>query len=60
MVPFFKSPIAAGTTYGVGCAAKAYFESGMNLDEKSLNEIFNEGKDSAQKINWKNVIQNGW
>lgn len=48
-LPFLKVAIAPGITYGVGKAAKSYFESGMTLDDKELKARFNEGKREAKK-----------
>ena len=53
-LPFLKIPIAAGITYGVGKAAKAYFESDMTLDTDDLREKFIEGEKEAKNTNWKN------
>ena len=52
-LPFLKVPIAAGVTYGVGKAAKAYFESDMTMDEAELKEKFLEGEREAKKRDWK-------
>jgi uncharacterized protein (DUF697 family) len=52
-LPFLKIPIAAGITYGVGKAAKAYFESGMTLDMDDLKEKFIEGEKESKNTNWK-------
>ncbi|MDD3021750.1 MAG: DUF697 domain-containing protein [Alphaproteobacteria bacterium] len=52
-LPFLKIPIAAGITYGVGKAAKAYFESDMNLDMDELKEKFLEGEKESKNTNWK-------
>ena len=51
-LPFLKVPIAAGITYGVGKAAKAYFESGMKLNTSELKEKFMEGEKESKKTNW--------
>ena len=53
LLPFLKIPIAAGITYGVGKAAKAYFESGMTLDMDDLKEKFIEGEKESKNTNWK-------
>ncbi len=53
-LPFLKVPIAAGITYGVGKAAKAYFESGMSLDVDELKEKFVAGEKESRNTNWKN------
>lgn len=52
-IPFLKAPIAAGITYAVGCAAKAYFESDMTLDQNELKNIFRSAKDKGEKIDWR-------
>ena len=52
-LPFLKVPIAAGITYGVGKAAKAYFESGMTLDMDDLKRKFIEGERESKNTNWK-------
>ena len=54
-LPFLKVPIAAGITYGVGKAAKAYFESDMTLDMAELKEKFLAGEREAKKRDWKAV-----
>ena len=51
-LPFLKIPIAAGITYGVGKAAKAYFESDMTLDMDDLKEKFIEGEKESKNTNW--------
>lgn len=57
-LPFLKIPIAAGITYGVGKAAKAYFESGMTLDMDDLKEKFIEGEKESKNTDWeKNQIK---
>ena len=53
-LPFLKVPIAAGITYGVGKAAKAYFESDMTLDMDDLKTKFIEGEKESKNTNWKN------
>ena len=53
-LPFLKVPIAAGITYGVGKAAKAFFASGMKLDMDELKEKFIEGEKQSKNTNWKN------
>lgn len=52
-LPFLKIPIAAGITYGVGKAAKAYFESGMALDVDDLKRKFIEGEKESKNTDWK-------
>ena len=52
-LPFLKVPIAAGITYGVGKAAKAYFESGMTMNVSELKEKFIEGEKESKNTNWK-------
>ena len=51
-LPFLKIPIAAGITFGVGKAAKAYFESGMELSADELKKKFAEGRSEAKKTHW--------
>ncbi|MGI5924673.1 MAG: DUF697 domain-containing protein [Lentisphaeria bacterium] len=51
-LPFLKVPIAAAVTYGVGKAAKAYFESGMTLDVKELKQRFLAAEREAKQTNW--------
>jgi predicted GTPase/uncharacterized protein (DUF697 family) len=55
LLPILKIPIAAGITYGVGKAAKAYFESDMKLNETELRETFLEAEREAKKREWKPV-----
>ncbi|MCQ2378212.1 MAG: hypothetical protein MJ016_03245 [Victivallaceae bacterium] len=57
-LPGLKVPIAAAVTYGVGKAAKAYFESDMTLDEDELKEQFLAGEREAKKRDWKNAAEN--
>lgn len=52
-LPFLKIPIAAGITYGVGKAAKAYFESGMTLNEDQLKIEYANGEKEAKATDWK-------
>jgi uncharacterized protein (DUF697 family) len=52
LVPFLKIPIAAAVTYGVGKAAKAFFESGMELNGETLKELFENAMDEASSIFW--------
>ena len=52
-LPVLKAPIAASITYGVGKAAKAYFEADMKLDAEALKAAFNEAEREAKKRNWK-------
>jgi hypothetical protein len=56
-LPFLKVPIAAAVTYGVGKAAKAYFESDMTMDEDELRQEFLAGEREAKKKDWKNEAQ---
>lgn len=51
-LPFLKIPIAAGVTYGVGKATKAYFESGKSLVLDDLKTKFKEGFDEANEKDW--------
>lgn len=53
LIPGLKVPIAAGITYGIGKAAKAYFESGMTITPAELKRKFFEGEKEAKKIDWK-------
>ena len=57
-VPFLKVPIAAGITYAVGKAAKAYFASGMTLSKEILMEEFLKGRKEAEDIDWDEVRKN--
>ena len=52
-LPGLKIPIAAGITYGVGMATKAYFASGMKLNEKELKEKFKQAEKESKKTDWK-------
>lgn len=52
-LPFLKIPIAAAVTYGVGKAAKAYFESDMTMNEDELRREFLAGEREAKKKDWK-------
>jgi len=52
-LPIFKIPIAAGITYGVGMAAKAWFENDMSLVSEQLKEIYEKNKEAARNIDWK-------
>lgn len=47
--------IAAGVTYGVGKAAKAYFESGGRLAADALRERFVDATREAKNIKWNNI-----
>jgi predicted GTPase/uncharacterized protein (DUF697 family) len=53
LLPILKIPIAAGITYGVGKAAKAFFESDMTLDKSELREEFLKQEREAKKRDWK-------
>ncbi|MPN15838.1 hypothetical protein SDC9_163174 [bioreactor metagenome] len=55
-IPFLKAPIAAGITYAVGCAAKAYFESDMKLGTEELRSIFQKAKKKGEEIDWKKKL----
>ena len=55
LLPVLKIPIAAGVTYGVGKAAKAYFESDMKLNITELREKFLTEEREAKKREWKPV-----
>lgn len=50
--PILKASIAAAVTYGVGCAAQAYFESGMSMKEQDLKDVFLRAKEKAEKMKW--------
>lgn len=52
-LPILKVPIAAAVTYGVGKAAKAYFESDMTMNEDELRQEFLAGEREARKKDWK-------
>ncbi len=52
-IPFLKAPIAAAVTYGVGCAAMAYFESDMKISADELKRIFTTAKSEGENIDWK-------
>ena len=51
-LPFLKVPIAAGITYAVGKAAKAYFASGMTLSKDALVDVFTNARKEADDIDW--------
>lgn len=51
-LPFLKVPIAAGVTYAVGKAAKAYFASGMTLSRDALMNVFTNARSEADAIDW--------
>lgn len=51
-LPFLKVPIAAGVTYAVGKAAKAYFASGMTLTRDKLMDVFTNARREADEIDW--------
>ena len=53
-LPLLKIPIAAGVTYGVGKAAKAYFESGMTLDADELKALYAAGERESKNTDWRN------
>jgi len=53
--PGLKIVIAAGITFGVGKAAKAYFESNMTIDKDALNKIYEVNKKNAKNYDWKNI-----
>ncbi len=53
LIPGLKVPIAAGITYGIGKAAKAYFESGMTITSDDLKRKYLDGEREAKKIDWK-------
>ncbi|MDR3259858.1 MAG: GTP-binding DUF697 domain-containing protein [Fusobacteriaceae bacterium] len=51
-LPGLKIAIAAGVTYGVGKAAKAYFESDMSLGIDALKEKFKLGEKESKTTDW--------
>ena len=53
LLPLLKIPIAAGVTYGVGKAAKAYFESGMTLDADELKALYAAGERESRNTDWR-------
>lgn len=53
ILPVAKIPVAAGVTYGVGKAAKAYFESGKTMDAATLREHFFNAMREARNMVWK-------
>lgn len=56
-LPFLKVPIAAAVTYGIGKAAKAYFESDMTMNEEELRREFLAGEREAKKKDWQKIAQ---
>ena len=52
LLPLLKIPIAAAVTYGVGKAAKAFFESGMELNGDTLKDVFEKAMDEASNLFW--------
>jgi uncharacterized protein (DUF697 family)/GTPase SAR1 family protein len=58
LLPFLKIPIAAAVTYGVGKAAKAYFESDMTMAMDEIKSEFLAGEREAKKREWKPVNEN--
>ena len=54
-LPALKIPIAAGITYGVGKAAKAFFESGMTLNKDELRKKFREEESKGKDREWKPI-----
>ncbi len=52
-IPFFKAPVAAAVTFGVGCAAAAYFESDMSIGKDEINRIFLEARIKGENMDWK-------
>jgi len=45
--------IAAGTTYGIGKAAKAYYRSGAKIPLEDAVQIYKESYETLKNINWK-------
>ncbi len=54
-LPVLKIPIAAGITYGLGVAAKAFFESEMTLTPSQLKDEFLAGEKAARKMSWEPI-----
>jgi predicted GTPase/uncharacterized protein (DUF697 family) len=54
-LPVLKIPIAAGITYGLGVAAKAFFESEMTLTPGQLKDEFLTAEKAARKMKWQPV-----
>ncbi|MFH0825999.1 MAG: DUF697 domain-containing protein [Pseudomonadota bacterium] len=52
-LPFFKIPIAAGITYGVGHAAKAWFENDMSASAEDLKDAYNKAERESKNTDWK-------
>ena len=52
-LPFLKAPIAAGVTYAVGRATNEWFKSGMTLTKEDLKTAFDQAREEAKKMNWK-------
>jgi uncharacterized protein (DUF697 family)/ethanolamine utilization protein EutP (predicted NTPase) len=52
-LPFLKIGIAAGVTYGVGKAAKVWFENDMKASATDLKKVYTSAKREAKKRNWK-------
>ena len=52
LIPILKVPIAAGITYAMGKAAKAYFASGMTLSREALKKEFTRARRKANTIDW--------
>lgn len=53
ILPVAKIPVAAGVTYGIGKAAKAYFESGKTIDATTLSNCFYNAVREARNMVWK-------
>jgi uncharacterized protein (DUF697 family)/GTP-binding protein EngB required for normal cell division len=56
-LPGVKILIATGITFAVGKVAKAYFESGMKLDENELKEKYKQAEKESKKTNWEKAIK---
>ena len=55
-LPVAKIPVAAGVTYGIGKAAKAYFESGKTIDANTLSNCFHNAVREAKEMVWRNKV----
>ena len=52
ILPVAKIPVASGVTYGIGKAAKAYFESGKTIDATALRDCFLDAVCEAKNMVW--------
>ncbi len=55
--PGIKIFVAAGITYGIGCAAQTWFESGMQVDANKLKAAYKKGKKEAKSVDWKSEAE---